>query len=215
MTKHTNRVKHCSKLKDLYTLYVYGDVSAQEETMISEHLKDCQECANEVDSLRETLNLLNTEPKFAIPQNLLDNVESKMYKRIAAESLKSSVRNVFSDIIGRFLPRWPILIPSASAVMLIVGMLIGVYAIGPSFNAQPEKPYSASHLSAHKRIELYNQKEVQRQWENAVLTRYVEGDDWDAASQFMRIREENPGTSLASVAERELTKINVDLKGGF
>lgn len=212
MTKHTNRVKHCSKLKDLYTLYVYGDVSAQEETMISEHLKDCQKCANEVDSLRETLNLLNTEPELAIPQNLLDNVESKMYKRIAAESLKSSVRNVFSDIIGRFLPRWSILIPSASAVMLIVGMLIGVYAIGPS---QPEKSYSASHLSAHKRIELYNQKEVQRQLEDAVLTRYVEGDDWDAASQFIRIREENPGTSLASVAERELTKINVDLKGGF
>lgn len=214
MEEHNQQIQNCDKLKDLYTLYVYGDVSPKEEKIISEHLKNCQECANEVDSLRKTLNLLNMEPELTIPRHLIDNFESRMYKRMAMESLKSSVRSVFSTIIDRFVPR-RLLIPSA-AVVLIVGILIGIYAISPFFNThQPERIYPISYLSAHERIEQYNQRELQLQWEEAVLTRYVEGDDWDAASQFKRLIEENPGTSLASMAYKELSKTNADLKGGI
>lgn len=200
-----NNLKDCSKIKELYTFYVYKDVSPEEEKAISEHLKECPECASEVDSLRKTVDLLNMEAELKVPQNILEDFESKVYKRIAAESIKSPVSNFFSNIMAWFSSRRLVLVPSAAAAF-IVGIFIGVYAVNPLFNNQPEEIYPVSYPPAHKRIEQYNQRELQRQWEEAVLTRYVEGDDWDAANQFMRIREENPGTTMASMAEMELSK---------
>jgi len=215
MKGHNGQIQNCDKLKDSYTSYVYGDISPEEEKIISEHIKICQECANEVGSLRGTLDLLSIEHELVVPHDLIDNFESRIYKRMAMESLKSPVRNMIYSIINRFAPRRFILIQSSAVVMLIVGILIGVYEFRPFSNNQPKELYSISYTSAHKRIEQYKQKQLDRQWEDALLTRYVEGDDWDAASQFNRLIEENPGTSLASMADKELSKINADLKGGI
>jgi len=205
MTKYNKNVKDCEKLKELYTFYVYEDVSSEEDKLISEHLKICPDCSKEVDSLRNTVNLLKMEHEPVVPQYLMDNFESKIYKRISMQSIEST-SNWFNNIINLLAPRRLLLQSAAITVLFIVGIMVGFYELKPIFSPQTTELYQTSLPPAHKRLEQYNQKELYRQWEDAVLTLYVEGDDWDAANQLKRLIDENPGTSFASMAYEELLK---------
>jgi len=52
----------CDKMQKLLTAYIDGQLSLPEQEMVEQHLKVCQNCQAELDSLRETVNLLHRMP---------------------------------------------------------------------------------------------------------------------------------------------------------
>ena len=214
----------------LYGCYVYGDVTDEEKNIVEEHISRCESCASEVDSLKETLQLLRLELEPSIPQDVMDNFETNVYKRIAAEMIPTSEksqqnrRKLFADFWERFFTRPSFLLKTALiAVTLGIGILIGTLKVSqtpkiaeaPMEESVHYRPLKENIISTSsvERLEQHFQAESYRQLEDALLTRYVAGDELRAIEILNRLRDENPGQQITSVVARERSELN--LKDGI
>ena len=68
MFKHF-RKSRCGKVKGLLSTYVDERLSPKEREQVESHLRECQECQGELDSLRATIGLLHRVPLVAIPRS--------------------------------------------------------------------------------------------------------------------------------------------------
>ena len=64
-----------------------------------------------------------------------------------------------------------------------------------------------------ERLEQHFQSESYRQLENALLTRYVAGDELRAMEILNRLSDENPGSQMTSMVARERSELK--LKNGI
>ena len=193
-------MRGCNKISILYGFYIYGDVTAEEKNIVEEHINRCENCALELDSLKETLQLLNLEPEPSIPQNVMDNFETNVYRRIAAEmipngeAIQKTRRRIFADFWERFLIRPSFLLRTASIVVTLgVGILIGTLTFAPTPKIAETPQANIIATSSVERLEQHFQAESYRQLENALLTRYLAGDELRAMEILNRLRDENPG----------------------
>jgi hypothetical protein len=223
-------MEECKRLSTLYGFYVYGDVTPEEKNIVEEHVSKCKDCALEVDSLKETVQVLKLELEPSIPQNIMDNFETNVYKRIAAESIQHQVsetvqqsrRNIFVNLWKRvFIRPSPrktseaqssvvscLLRTASIAVALGIGILIGAFQFShtPKIVEKPaEKVLSTSSV---ERLEKHFQTESYRQLEDALLTRYVAGDELRTMEILNRLSDENPGPQMTSVVASERSKLN-------
>jgi anti-sigma factor RsiW len=210
-------MEECKRLSTLYGFYVYGDVTPEEKNIVEEHVSKCKDCALEVDSLKETVQVLKLELEPSIPQNIMDNFETNVYKRIAAESIQHQVsetvqqsrRNIFVNLWKRvFIRPSPLLRTASIAVALGIGILIGAFQFShtPKIVEKPvEKVFSTSSV---ERLEKHFQTESYRQLEDALLTRYVAGDELRTMEILNRLSDENPGPQMTSVVASERSKLN-------
>jgi hypothetical protein len=210
-------MEECKRLSTLYGFYVYGDVTPEEKNIVEEHVSKCKDCALEVDSLKETVQVLKLELEPSIPQNIMDNFETNVYKRIAAESIQHQVsetvqqsrRNIFVNLWKRvFIRPSPLLRTASIAVALGIVILIGAlqFSHTPKIVEKPaEKVLSTSSV---ERLEKHFQTESYRQLEDALLTRYVAGDELRTMEILNRLSDENPGPQMTSVVASERSKLN-------
>jgi len=61
MFKRSKKTK-CDKVQKMLSAYMDRQLSLPEQEMVEQHLKVCQNCQAELDSLRETVNLLHRMP---------------------------------------------------------------------------------------------------------------------------------------------------------
>jgi anti-sigma factor RsiW len=206
----------CKKLSALYGLYVYGDVTPEEKNIVEEHISKCKNCALEVDSLQETLRLLNLELESSMPQDVMDDFETNVYKRIAAEtiqnpnstSIQQPRRNIFVDFWERVLIRPSFLLRTAYiAVVLGIGILIGAFQFSQTPKIVEKATEKVSVVSSVERLERHFQAESYRQLENALLTRYVAGDELRTMEILNRLNDGNPGPQMTSMVANERNKL--------
>ena len=63
-------IRRHAKLRELLSAYIDGEVSASETLRVEEHLSGCQECQDELASLRSTVGLLRRLPELAVPRSV-------------------------------------------------------------------------------------------------------------------------------------------------
>ncbi len=62
-------IRRHARLRELLSAYIDGEVSASETSRVEEHLAGCQECRDELASLRSTVDLLRRLPELAAPRS--------------------------------------------------------------------------------------------------------------------------------------------------
>ena len=60
----------CEKLREMASLYLDGELSAEERRRVEHHLEQCELCTGFASTLRETIDMLQKLPPQGIPQEL-------------------------------------------------------------------------------------------------------------------------------------------------
>jgi hypothetical protein len=147
----------------------------------------------------------------------MDNFETNVYKRIAAETIQNPNmeaiqqprRNIFADLWGRFLIRPSLLLRTVPvAVALGIGIFIGAFQFSHTPKIVEKPTEKIVSISPSERLEQHFQAESYRQLENALLTRYVAGDELRTMEILNRLSDENPDPQMTSVVANERSKLN-------
>ena len=62
-------IRRHTRLRELLSAYIDGEVSASESRRVDEHLASCEECRTELAMLRSTVTLLGQLPELAVPRS--------------------------------------------------------------------------------------------------------------------------------------------------
>ena len=180
-------------------------LSPEEEEPFEEHLKNCLDCTEAVESFRAVLQLTDeAQAELRVPELALQDIEMNVYKRLAAaheQTLLSRVRASIANFGSLFRgPR--IAIASAIAIALITVALL----MGNLFRSESVPPLPETY-SAVARIEQYRQQDIQRNLEEALITHHLRNDAWDTESRLYRMKEQADGTNWMAVADAHLQNL--------
>lgn len=78
---------NCAHVRTLWTDWLYGELSADQEERLREHLADCDECRQAAQELRRSFQLLGSVPRTETRVDL-----GRLYRRAAARSQRSRRR---------------------------------------------------------------------------------------------------------------------------
>lgn len=180
-------------------------LSPEEEEPFEEHLRNCLDCTEAVQSFRTVLQLTDqAQAELRVPELALQDIEMNVYKRLAAaheQTLLSRVRASIANFGSLF--RWQrIAIASAVAIALITVVLL----MGNLFRSESGPPLPETY-SAVARIEQYRQQDIQRNLEEALITHHLRNDAWDTESRLYRMKEQADGTDWMAVADAHLQNL--------
>ena len=176
-----------------------------EEEPFEEHLKNCEDCTAAVEAYRAVLELTDTaQEELVVPELALQNIEMNVYKRLAAtqeQTLFSRIRAYFASVGSPF--GW---YKTAAVSSIAVALITAAVIIGKP--SQPEDTLRLSESqSADARIEQYRQQGIQRNLEEALITRHLRNDAWETESQLHRMKEQAHGTNWTKVADKHLQNL--------
>ncbi len=115
-------MKECDKVRGLFGSYIYGDMTPGERAAVDNHIKDCEDCASELQSLQKILEKMGSDPQFDdMPQTMQDDFTRNVYKRIASDVLRRRSKQIF---LRKF-----VLQPSLAGIVLAV--VIAVFRFHP------------------------------------------------------------------------------------
>ena len=225
----------CEKFEESYIDYVCDLLDDQHAVSIEAHLQNCPDCAREVEEFKQVLKLTDQAETISIPTSALEDIEVKVYKRLAAESdlsnhgrrqgfrtSKTPLRRRFPFRSRKLLPR-SLPIPTSSqkspwiwggafvACTLVVGLLAVVFFF-PEEEPSTVPLSSIEVQSSSERIDQYIQREVQRDFEEAMITLNLRNDERTAASQFRRVAEQGRGTRFSTMATEQLQVVLIASK---
>lgn len=113
-------MKECNRVKGLFGPYLYNSVMPTERADVEEHINRCKKCADDLQSRQKILGKLKAHPQFGeMPQRTRDSFAGNVYRKIASDALRRQSRLIF---LRRF-----VLQPSLAAVVVAVGIAIGVF----------------------------------------------------------------------------------------
>ena len=197
----------CIKSEGQAINYAYKLLSPEEEEPFKEHLKNCADCTEAVQSFTTVLQLTDeAQAEVTVPELALQDIEMNVYKRLAAtqeqrQTLFSRIRSHIANITSPF--GW---YKTAAASSIAVVLIAVVIFIGKPF--QPEGTLQLTEVhSATARIEQYRQQGIQRDLEEALITHHLRNDAWDTESQLHRMKEQAHGTNWTKVAEDHLQNL--------
>ena len=203
----------CKQLEESYIDYVCDLLDEEGVAVIEEHLWNCSACVREVESLKKTLTLTEAAGTISTPDGILDDIEVKVYKRLAVESPQSTPIPFFSRIFGAFSFRqaWIWRVAAVTCVLTI-----GIPIVTIFFNQDESADVSGliPTASAHERIEEYKQQELQYDLENALAAWHLKDDERAAAGEIRRLTEKVRGTSWEPITEQFQSK-QLASKGGI
>ncbi len=82
-------MNNCSKISELLSAYIDGEVSAKEKELVENHLLSCTSCKQKFDIMQKTKDILKDSPKMPVPETLLKDFEE--YRKKAEQSEKKVV----------------------------------------------------------------------------------------------------------------------------
>ncbi|MCZ6681495.1 MAG: zf-HC2 domain-containing protein [Candidatus Poribacteria bacterium] len=182
------------KPSETYTDYVHDLLDEEQAAIVEAHLGDCPTCADKVESLQRVLSLVREAAEVPIPNVILDGIEMKVYKRLAAESPQPKPARFLSRLLA-VLPfpamqnrsTW-ILRGALASLVLAIGIPIATIVL----HREPalEVPVRAiSVQTPPDRVEQYNQWEIQMSQQEALEKRHLKGDDHGANLQLLMVAE--------------------------
>ncbi len=112
----------CTEVRRNLALYLYCELSFEEEETVERHLDGCAECREELArerSLQRAMDLTFTEPS----PELLASCRREFDQRVAAESARPSVSTWLRRFFAGLAPYRPALRPLGAMALLAVGFL--------------------------------------------------------------------------------------------
>jgi hypothetical protein len=202
------------KFKELAHLSVFGELNKTERILLEEHLSECAECREEMESLLKLKGILNKNRSVEVDDKLLTEARQDLRSALRRERSRQSF---FNDILSGFVfkLRENYKLALGGLTTLIIGILLGYM-----FFSSP-KPES---LMANN---LNDNSSENRDDENIRISnvRFIDQDASDGEVEFvfeaikpMRVKgrvddeqikniltysmlnEENPGTRLNSIS---------------
>ena len=196
----------CIKSEGQAIDYVYKLLSPEEEEPFEEHLKNCPDCTEAVQSYDAVLQLTDkAQAEVTVPELALQDIEMNVYKRLAStheQTLFSRIRSHIANIRSPF--GW---YKTAAASSLAVALIAAVILIGNPFQPEPTLRLPETQ-SAYARIEEYRQQDIQRNLEEALITHHLRNDAWETESRLQRMKEQAQGTSWTKVADAHLQNLS-------
>ena len=196
----------CKKSEGQAIDYASKLLPPAEEDPFEEHLKNCEDCTEAVESYTAVLELTDeAQEELVVPELALQNIEMNVYKRLAAtqqeQTLLSRIRVYFSSFGSPF--GW---YKTAAVSCVAIALVTAVVLIGKPF--QPEQTLRLTESqSADARIEQYRQQGIQRNLEEALITQHLRNDAWETESQLHRMKEQAHGTNWTKVADKHLQNL--------
>jgi hypothetical protein len=212
----------CKRLEESAIDYVCDLLDDEQVSVIKEHLRYCPDCVGEIASWQNVLIWTEKAGAIPIPDAVLNQIEMKVYKRLAAESPLSKQSHLFSRLVSpfvflsarlggmQFIPMksgrrlslshqgsaW-VWRSAVATCTLAIGITVGTLFLN---REQPSAPVQSSV----ERLEQYQQQEIQRRLKDALEARHLKGDDSAATSQFRLLKEQTQGTPWAKIANNQL-----------
>ena len=117
-----------NEIKKLIRLSLYGELTNEEQSVLELHLKDCDECRNELEQQRNLLSLIS-DKKNEVDDNLL--IEARAQLRGAIRNERQ--RKVYLDNVIQFLNDFitiPFRLALSGAALLAIGFFVGYLFYG-------------------------------------------------------------------------------------
>ena len=195
----------CIKSEGQAIDYASKLLSPEEEEPFEEHLKNCTDCTEAVQSFSTILQLTDkAQAEVHVPELALQDIEMNVYKRLAAthdQTLLSRVRAYLSNFGSLF--RWQ---RTAAASTIAIALITIALLWGELFAPESELLLPDTQ-SAVARIEQYRQQHIQRDLEEALITHHLRNDAWDTESRLHRMKEHAHGTNWTKVADDHLQNL--------
>jgi len=119
---------NCAEYKQLFSLYLDGQVSGAEMYALTKHMESCPDCTTEYSELRRTQEMLMALRKTKAPADL----SLRLRVAISREAAQAK-RSRFEGMLVRFTNALDaIMFPATAGVIaavLIFGFLLGVFAM--------------------------------------------------------------------------------------
>lgn len=197
--------KSCIKSEGQAIDYAAKLLSPEEEAPFEEHLKNCPDCTEAVQSFQTVLQLTDAaQTELHVPEIALQDIEMNVYKRLAAaheQTLLSRVRASLANFGSLF--RWQ---RTAAASTIAIALITIALLWGELFAPEPELLLPDTQ-TAVARIEQYRQQHIQRNLEEALIIHHLRNDAWDTESQLHRMKEHAHGTDWTKVADNHLQNL--------
>jgi len=215
-----NSRMECDRLSELYSLYVYDDVTDEERRLVSRHINECEACAKEVNELRETLQILHLEPEITVPQNFETELENQVYKQIAAETVRQTNRNFIVKLLENFLFRRSLAWGATIAIALTIGVFFGALQFSRTGTMETSVPTFASSafassVSPDELLKQHFQTGIQAQVDDEILILNLAEDKLRVKETLERLSDVNLEPQMASVVYEELSRFDERFKGGI
>ena len=195
----------CIKSEGQAIDYAFKLLSPEEEEPFKEHLKNCRDCTEAVQSFSAVRQLTDTaQTELHIPELALQDIEMNVYKRLAAaheQTLLSRVRGYLANFGSLF--RW---YKTAAASTVVIALITIALLWGELFSPEPERLLPDTQ-SAVARIEQYRQQYIQRNLEEAFITHHLRNDTWETESRLHRMKEHAHGTNWTKIADDHLQNL--------
>lgn len=194
----------CKKSEGQAIDYAYKLLPPEEEDPFEEHLKNCPDCTEAVQSFSTVLELTDkAQVELTVPELALQDIEMNVYKRLAAaqeQTLRSRIR-VHLAYLGSLF-QWQ---RTAAASTVVIAMITVALFWGRLF-PEPVPPLPETQ-SADARIEQYRQQGIQRNLEEVMIAHHLRNDAWETESQLHRMKEQAHGTDWTKVADQHLQNL--------
>ena len=196
----------CKKSEGQAIDYASKLLPPAEEDPFEQHIKQCADCTEAVESYRAVLELTDeAQEELVLPELALQNIEMNVYKRLAAtqpeQTLFSRIRAYFANLGSPF--GW---YKTAAASSMAVVLIVAVVLVGKPFQTEQTLRLTEAQ-SADARIEQYRQQGIQRNLEEALITQHLRNDAWATESQLHRMKEQAQGTNWTKVADKHLQNL--------
>jgi hypothetical protein len=119
-----------NEIKKLLRLSLYGELSREEQSVLESHLKDCDECRNELEQQRHLLSLIS-DKKNEVDDKLLMEARSQLRGAIRNERQHKGYLNNLLQYLNDFITI-PFKAILSGAALLVIGFFAGYLFYGSS-----------------------------------------------------------------------------------
>jgi len=125
---------NCDTAREQIPLYLYGELTAEQEAALSEHLESCRECRAALEGEKRLHGLLDAA-SAAPPEELLEQCRAALERAVAEERMAQGRRARAAGLLGgRYrAPSWAGW--AAAAALAAVGFLAGRWSAQPATGA--------------------------------------------------------------------------------
>jgi hypothetical protein len=189
--------------KEKLQMYFFDELSSKEKEEMEYHLKNCNECTNELHELQQLRSFLSLK-KQNVSNTLLDEARSELRTRVRIERNRKSLRSRFIEFTGNIIFFQPAYI--FSSIALVAAGIFAGYLLFKS----PAEIYAPdiNLSSSEENIKINNVKFIDSDASDgqiefifdAVKKVHVKGNIKDdqvrSVLMFAMLNEDNPGVRL-------------------
>jgi len=117
-------------IKTMFRLYLYGVLTNEEQSVLELHLKDCDECRNELEQQRNLLSLIS-DKKNEVDDNLLMEARAQLRGALRNERQRKGYLDNIIQYLNNFITI-PFRTALSGAALLAVGFFVGYLFYGSS-----------------------------------------------------------------------------------